>query len=81
MNQLHIVKLGTAFGIAWAFFTMLAGLTSALWGWGVEFIELLGTVYAGYGPTLAGSLVGAVWGFANGFLWGAIIAWIYNKLL
>jgi hypothetical protein len=81
MQSLDVGKLGIAFGVAWSLFTFLAGLTAAGLSWGVEFIQLLGTIYYGYGPTLMGSVIGAVWGFVNGFLWGAVIAGVYNYLL
>lgn len=80
MARLHVTKLGIAFGVAWALLTLLAGWLAAGLDWGVEFIHLVGTVYRGYAPTFIGGVVGAIWGFANGFLWGAVIAWVYNKL-
>ncbi len=81
MQSLDVGKLGIAFGVAWSLFTFLAGITAAGLNWGVQFTRLLGTIYFGYGPTLTGSVIGAIWGFVNGFCWGAVIAGVYNKLL
>ncbi len=43
--------------------------------------EMIGSFYLGFGPTLGGALIGAVWGFAIGFVFFALAAWIYNKLV
>jgi hypothetical protein len=40
----------------------------------------LGHVYRGYNFTLAGSLIGAVWAFFDGFVGGAVLAWVYNLM-
>lgn len=42
---------------------------------------LIGRVYRGYAISPVGSLVGMVWGFFDGFIGGAVFAWLYNKLL
>jgi hypothetical protein len=80
MRELDSISLGLAFGFAWALFTFLGGIAASILGWGIELVEILGSIYPGFAPGLWGSLVGAAWGFVNGFLWGAIIGWIYNRL-
>ena len=40
----------------------------------------LSRLYRGYSLTLAGSLIGALWGFVDGLLGGAVFAWLYNRL-
>jgi hypothetical protein len=40
----------------------------------------LSRVYRGYSVTVAGSLIGAAWGFVDGLLGGAAFAWLYNRL-
>ena len=44
-------------------------------------LVLLGQYFIGYRVTFLGSLVGAAYGLALGFASGAVIAWLYNKLL
>jgi len=39
---------------------------------------VLGLVYRGYNISLVGSLIGLAWGLADGFIGGAIFAWLYN---
>ncbi|MFQ5895637.1 MAG: hypothetical protein ACE5JJ_07465 [Nitrospinota bacterium] len=79
--KLHAVKFGVAFGIVYAAVFVLYGAAAALFGWGAEFIKLIGDIYAGIGPTFLGVLAGAIWGIVIGFLFGGAVAWIYNALL
>jgi hypothetical protein len=74
-------QFGIAFGIVYAVVFFLYGALSALFGWGAAFAEMIGSFYVGFGPTLVGSLIGAVWGFAIGFVFFALGAWLYNRLI
>ena len=40
----------------------------------------IGKVYRGYVITPVGSLIGLAWGVVDGFVGGAIFAWLYNVL-
>ena len=37
-------------------------------------------VYIGYSFTPLGSLIGAIWGFVDWGIAGAIFAWLYNRI-
>jgi hypothetical protein len=74
-------RFGVAFGIVYAVVFFLYGLLAALFGWGAALAEIVGSFYVGFGPTLGGALIGAVWGFVVGFVFFALGAWIYNRLL
>ena len=41
---------------------------------------LLERMYIGYSFTPLGSVIGAIWGFVDFAIAGAIFAWIYNKI-
>ena len=41
---------------------------------------LLERVYIGYSFTPIGSIIGAIWGFFDFAICGAIVAWLYNKI-
>tara|TARA_B100000686_G_scaffold185499_1_gene192310 strand:- start:192 stop:431 length:240 start_codon:yes stop_codon:yes gene_type:complete len=41
---------------------------------------LIEKIYIGYSFTPKGSLIGAIWGFIDFGIAGAIFAWLYNKL-
>ncbi len=79
--KLHVTKFGVAFGIIYALIFFLYGMMAALFGWGTEMLKLISSFYAGVGPTLLGAVIGAVWGFAVGFVFFALGALIYNALL
>jgi hypothetical protein len=43
-------------------------------------LALLGQFFIGYRVTFVGSLIGFVWAFVVGFLVGAAVVWIYNRV-
>ena len=43
-------------------------------------LSLLGQYFIGYRVSFVGSLIGFAWAFALGFLAGAAVVWIYNRL-
>ena len=80
-NKVHLSAfgLGMGIGVTWGLGVMLLALMAWLGGgWGSELVKSLGSLYIGYAPTGVGSIVGLVWGFADGFVTGLLIAWIYN---
>lgn len=76
--KLSICAFGFAFGITWAIGLLIMGWLAALWGWGVALVSVIGSVYLGYTATFWGAVVGAIWGFVDLFIGGAILAAIYN---
>ena len=79
MNKLQPVPLGLAFGILWAISVFILGLT-AVGGWGSGIVAGLGTFYIGYGPSILGAIIGAIWAFIDGLVAGVVVAWLYNML-
>ena len=79
MNKLQPVPLGLAFGILWGISAFVLGLT-AIGGWGSGIVAGLGTFYIGYGPSLVGAIIGAIWAFVDGLVGGVLLAWLYNLL-
>ena len=43
-------------------------------------ITVISRVYRGYNISPLGSLIGLIWGFCDGFIGGAVFAWLYNSL-
>ena len=43
-------------------------------------MTLIGKVYRGYTITPLGSVIGLVWALVDGFIGGAIFAWLYNLI-
>jgi hypothetical protein len=72
-------------------FALTCGL---VWGWGIFFLTwwimafegptgertLIGQLYRGYTISPLGSILGLLWALADGFVGGAIFAWLYNVL-
>jgi hypothetical protein len=42
---------------------------------------MAGSIYPGYSISPGGSFLGLIYGFLDGFIAGAVIAWIYNKVV
>jgi len=77
MKRLDIKGLALGMGISWAACMLFVGWVSAF-GWGVKFVEMMSSAYIGFAPTFLGGIIGAVWGFIDGAIGGAIIAFVYN---
>ena len=43
-------------------------------------VPLLSLAYRGFTFTPVGSVIGLLWAFPDGFVLGALIAWLYNRL-
>lgn len=68
----------------WGGCMMFVGLLNALLPpYGSEFLHVMGSVYPGYGaaPTVAGVIVGTIWGISDGGVAGFLFAWLYNCFL
>ena len=79
--RIQALPFGIAFGVVYAGVFFLYGFMAALFGWGAALAEIVGSFYVGFGPTLGGAMIGAVWGFAVGFVFFALGAWLYNMLI
>ena len=65
---------------------------SLIWGFGLFFltwwiimfdgptgeVTLIGRLYRGYSISPTGSVIGLLWAMVDGFVGGAIFAWLYN---
>jgi hypothetical protein len=72
----------------------LAVTCSLVWGLGLFMVTLwillmdgpsagptfIGRVYRGYSVTLPGAFVGLLWALVDGAIFGAVFAWLYNRL-
>ncbi len=77
--KLNVPAFALAFGIWWG-----AGLFLLAWWVMYVVVEPLGSptfierVYIGYEFTPVGSVIGLLWGFVDGLIGGALVAWLYN---
>ncbi len=79
--RLNLKALGLSFGIVWAGVVFLTTLLSVPTGYGRGFLELLTSLYPGYSVTWAGSVIGLVYAFADGFICALIFGAIYNAFV
>lgn len=81
--KLSIKALALSMGILWSvclfLWTLLIALTDVQWG--VDMLQLLVGMYPWYEITVPGAFVGLVAGFIDGAIGGALLAWLYNKLV
>jgi hypothetical protein len=73
------VKWALSTGIVFAFGTLVLGLLATFFGWGMPIVDLFGTGYLGYQATIVGSLIGAIWAFADAFIGIYLIIWVYER--
>ncbi len=78
---LGTISFGLAVGIVGAVATVVLGISAAFLDWGVLVVQVLSSLFVGYGPTFIGVAAGAVWAFFDGFVIGVAVAWVYNRLL
>jgi hypothetical protein len=50
-------------------------------GYGIEVESIIESLLPGYTLTLSGAIVGVIWMFSLGFVFGSVTAWVYNKLI
>ena len=75
-----------AFSLAAAVFWSLTILMLTLWvvvkgEVSNPFLDSYRTFYTGYDISYKGALIGGVWGFFDGLIMGAFLAWMYNKFV
>ena len=78
---LGVISLGLAIGVTWSIAVFVLGMAAWLFGWGIEAASALSSLYIGFGPSFVGAITGAAWGFVDGLILGALIAWFYNRFL
>lgn len=77
-SKLSVCNLGLALGIVWGLNMFICSFLTMLFGIGSPFIDIFSSIYWGFDSTVMGSLLGFFWGFAGGFITGALIAFFYN---
>ena len=79
MAKLNVKAAAIALGAAWGIYMLSLGWM-AMFGWGADFVKLMSSVYIGFAPSFLGGIIGGIWAFVDGFVGGAIIAWVYNAV-
>lgn len=78
--KFSVKGLALASGIFWGVSLFLWTLLNAQGvEWGYSALDLFTEIYPGYDITVQGAFYGLVFGFVDGAIGGAIIAWLYNR--
>lgn len=82
MAKLSVRAFALACGIIWGLGLLIIVLIAmASEGYGGAFIEAISSIYLGVAVSAKGAFLVLLWGFIDGFIGGAIFAWLYNKLM
>jgi len=79
--KLDALRFGLAFGILWSAAVLIMPLMEVFGGWGSGLVRGVGSIYIGYKPTVGGAVIGAIWAFFDGGIFGLVLSFIYNKLV
>lgn len=78
--KLNVRACGLSLGILWGASLVIMGIVAMISnGYGMGFVDAVGTLYIGYNATVLGAIIGGLWGFVDGGIGGLILAWLYNK--
>ena len=80
--KFSVKGLALASGILWGVAMLGMGLANLVWsGYGQQFLQTMASVYFGYHATrsIAGVIVGTLYGAVDGLIGGAVFAWLYNQ--
>jgi hypothetical protein len=78
--KLNVKAFGLAVGVVWGLIILAVTLVLTVKATGGEHISRLNVFYPGYDLSYLGALIGLVWSLVYGFVAGAILAWVYNKV-
>jgi hypothetical protein len=73
-------RLSLAGGILWGLVMFVITLVSLPTGYAAEFLKMMGSIYPGYHVSIAGSFVGLVYGFVDGYVGLYLFVLVYARL-
>ncbi len=77
VTMLNPKAVGISLAIVWGVSVFLMGLISGT-GYGLGFVNALGTMYIYYQPGIIGAIIGLIYGLIDGFIGGFVFAYLYN---
>ena len=81
MNKLKPIALGLALGILWGAGVFFLVLLATYADYGTTLVALIADGYWGVETSLMGAIIAIPWAFLDGFVGGAVLAWLYNKFV
>ena len=77
-HRLNPCRFGFALGFVGALSMLIMAFCAMHFDYGEDIVDLLATIYPGYGATVQGMFLGILWGFIDYFIFGFIVGWAYN---
>ena len=78
--RLNVIAFALTCALFWGLGLLFITLWIILWDGSNSDLTFIGRVYRGYNLTVVGSILGLIWAFVDGFIGGAIFAWLYNLI-
>jgi hypothetical protein len=78
--KLNVKALALTCGLLWGGAVLFATLWLLALGYDGFLISRLDHFYLGYSFSVAGAFIGLFYGFVDGAIGGALLAWLYNRL-
>ena len=82
--RISTIALGLTLGLLWGAAFFVIGMIYAVFpGYGAEFYQLAASLYPGMKGDGSPSdfILGTAYGLVDGFLFGVLMAWLYNLIL
>ena len=79
-KTLNAKNLGLAGGILWGACLFLFTLIATYSNYGTEILNLVASIFPGYTISVAGSFIGLIYAFIDGFIGLYLLALLYNWL-
>ena len=79
--KIDVRALAISLALLWGGGIFITGIANLIWPtYGIEFLEMLASVYPGYQGTASFGqvLVGTLSGLLDGFVGGLVLGWLYN---
>jgi hypothetical protein len=78
--KLNVKAFALTCALVWGFGVFVLAWWVIVWDGTSGAVPLLSLAYRGFTFTPGGSFIGLLWAFPDGFVLGALIAWLYNRL-
>ena len=79
--KLKVCSFGFAMGLIWGLGMLFLSWFGWWFAWGLLMTKTMSSLYIGMGPNFLGGILGFIWGFVDFFIFGALIAWVYNSCI
>lgn len=80
--KLNVKAMAIAAGLLWGAVVLLVSVCNLIWPpYGGSFLSLVASIYPGYQPSggMGSVVTGTLYGVVDGFIGGAVFAWLYNR--